>query len=723
MPQYTSEQNVRSGVPLGGLGAGKLEIMPCGLLDRFTFLNNAQQPMASADSKGIPGFHFGLFVKDRQKKHAKLLQAEPMPDREAVSGIRYEGAYPFAYLTYEDADLPVRCQLEAWSPLVPGDEKNSGVPSAFFRFKVTNLTAHPVRVALAGVARNIIGAWCVGRFNQIVETPAGLHACFYNKKTQSQDPAAGEMVLSVVKNSRWEFSYLGEWNMQARPFAFDKTSVNLNEAWTALSHDGVLPNTSTEKVVASESCELGAAISAATDLKGKTHATVTFVLSWHFPNHGEGRMYEAWWRTALDVAGFSVDKQAELYEKTRDWVRRLESLKIDAWLKDALLNNLYPLVSGSLWTKKGRFGFFEASQACPLLGTLDVHFYGSLPLAYLFPALETRYMIQFAEVQRAQGYVPHDLGRGRSDLPSNSTNGLFWKDLNAKFILLCYRDFLLTKDETFLKKVYPFVKKAFYWLASTDKNKDFLPDHEGADQTFDLWAFYGASAYAGGLFLASLLALEKIAGLLQDEPMQKEARQWFKKAQTSFEEKLWHKKYYLAYNNAKEHLSEKQLNHHVKSQKVSVACMAAQLTGQWVANLLGLGYIVSPERIKKALAMMLEFNAQASSFGAANGVLPTGEIDRSNAQSQNCWYGVTYTLAALAYDEGFQKEALALAKKAWDNASMNTLDPWNQPDTYSSLDGRRVFGDHYMRNMVIWSLLSSIARKDKSVAAFLEALS
>jgi uncharacterized protein (DUF608 family) len=148
--------------------------------------------------------------------------------------------------------------------------------------------------------------------------------------------------------------------------------------------------------------------------------------------------------------------------------------------------------------------------------------------------------------------------------------------------------------------------------------------------------------------------------------------------------------------------------------------MAAQLTGQWAAHLLGLGYIASPEKIKKAVATMLEWNAAASPFGAVNGVLPSGERDKSNLQSQNVWFGATYALAGLALLEGFEKEGWALARKAWENAATNTLDPWDQPDLCSAVDGAAVFGDHYMRNMVLWSLLLVAARKDKAIQGFLK---
>lgn len=726
MPIYTSEQNVKSGLPLGGVGAGKIEIFPSGVLDNFTFLNNIHSPLsaaaASGSTPGILGFHFAIFVKDRTKKVAKLLQARRVGCYPGVEGITFDAAYPVARLQYEDEELPVKVELEAWSPFIRGDEKNSGLPLAFFRFRVTNRTAHAVAVSLMGVVRNIIGIWGVGRFNQVVETDKTLALCCHNKKTQIHDPAAGEMALVLFKERRGDVSYgyLGEWNMQARPFVFDETTLTLGEAWASFAEDGTLPCIDSERVVQAESQQLGGAVSLKTELGAKSSVGGTFALAWHFPNYGEGHMYETWFRNVGDVVAYAAEKRVFLEEATREGVKAVRALKVEGWLKDALLNNLYPLVSGALWTKRGRFGVFEAPVACPLLGTLDVRFYGSLPLSLFFPNLELKEMMQFADAQRPQGYIPHDLGFKRSDLASNSTNGLFWKDLNSKFILLIWRDYLFTQDEVFLRRMYPFVKKAFYWLVSTDKNKDFLPDNEGADQTFDLWSFYGAGAYTSGIFLAALLALEKIAAHLQDGPLRQEAISWFKKGRASFEKKLWHKKYFIAYNSLKEGMRHQEAAAQAKFAKTGTACMAAQLAGQWAAHLLGLGYIASPDKIKTAVATILELNA-GSAFGAVNAVTATRERDKTNLQSQHIWFGMTYCLAALAIYEGFEREGLELAKKAWDNAVSNVMNPWNQPDMYSSTDGSFLFGDHYMRNMVVWSLLFALAKKDKHVDHFLAA--
>lgn len=721
MPAYTSDQHLKSGVPLGGLGCGKMEIMPQGGLDHFTFLNNLHHPLVGKDAcgrTGIAGFHFGLFCEDKKKKTARILESHPPSGFPGVPLIRYEGRYPFARLRYEDAGLPVDVELEAFSPLIPRDEKNSGLPAAFFRFKISNPSSHAVTVSLMACGRNIAGDWGVGRFNQVAQERDLLSLYFCNKKTLPHDPFAGEMSLSVLKNSKCSLSYAGEWNMQGKAFGFDKDHFSLGDPWQLFVKDGTLGDVNTERAVNSESVQLGGALAAKTVLRAHGSVVITFVWSWFFPGFGEGRMYENWFHSVSDVNLYLVKNAERLLAGTRAWCRELNSLKIDEWLKDALANNLYPFSSSTLWTKRGRFGFFEAPEVCPLLGTLDVRFYGSAALALFFPSLDMKEISQFAEAQRPQGYVPHDLGYKRSDLASNSTNGLFWKDLNSKFILLVWRSFLLTGDEAFLKKMYPFVKKAFYWLCATDKNKDNLPDSEGADSTFDVWNLKGACAYTGSIFLAGLLALERMSQRSGDESMAREARFWYKRGRAQFEKKLFYKDYFIAYNDGHKELSGRQLTQQLRSQKVSISCTSSQLVGQWAADLLGLGPVVSEDKVKKALLTILRLNTGA--FGAVNAVFPNGEKDRSSAHTEHVWIGLTYCLAALSVYEGFDKAGLDVAKKAWDNVSIHALNPWNQPDMVSSSDGHFLFGDHYMRGMVLWAVVWAMAKKDKQIFAFLK---
>jgi len=232
-----------------------------------------------------------------------------------------------------------------------------------------------------------------------------------------------------------------------------------------------------------------------------------------------------------------------------------------------------------------------------------------------------------------------------------------------------------------------------------------LPDNEGADQTFDNWRFHGTNSYTSSIYLASLLACERMARDVGDREFEVQCRQAFARGRDSFEDQLWKGRYYAAACcQSKE-----------GADSAADACTAGQLNGQWYAHLLDLGYIVRPERVASAVKSIMEMNGTASPYGVVNSVLPDGGIDTRNQHSANIWPGETYALAALAIYEGYLDKGLEAAQKVWMNVARNVRDPWDQPDVISSSDGSYGFGDHYIRNMVIWAIPFALAQRDLTV--------
>ncbi len=106
--------------------------------------------------------------------------------------------------------------------------------------------------------------------------------------------------------------------------------------------------------------------------------------------------------------------------------------------------------------------------------------------------------------------MPHDLGVPEGDpfIAVNEpgwqdTND--WKDLNSKFVLMVYRDYVLTgsKDKDFLRQMWPAVREAMAYLRQFDHGGG-IPENSGyPDQTYDSWVVRGVSAYCGGLWLSA----------------------------------------------------------------------------------------------------------------------------------------------------------------------------------------------------------------------------
>ena len=180
MPLYETKDHVKCGMPFGGLGAGKIEVTPQGLLNAFTFQNNWSRPLTGSDAyPGVLGFHLGFFTEEidgqgSAKRRSFLLQTVPVLKIPTVKNIRTDGIFPRTTLFYEVPGLGLDISLEVFSPWFPGDIKHSSLPAVFFDLTVKNSKKLPVTVGLLFVGRNISGECCEGRQNRIEESQKSI---------------------------------------------------------------------------------------------------------------------------------------------------------------------------------------------------------------------------------------------------------------------------------------------------------------------------------------------------------------------------------------------------------------------------------------------------------------------------------------------------------------------------------------------------------------------
>lgn len=165
-----------SGIPLGGVGTGSIEIRPNGCLDDWLIFNNGDWATTNTDdqlradhgpsnpSMDSEAMQFYLRLKTPDgppilrrlsvdgKEDDVYLQSWAKP----VEGIAYDGRYPVARLSYRDASLPVAITGAFFSPIVPHDSRTSGTPGFYAVFTIKNESKRPADVALAAKLRNPI---------------------------------------------------------------------------------------------------------------------------------------------------------------------------------------------------------------------------------------------------------------------------------------------------------------------------------------------------------------------------------------------------------------------------------------------------------------------------------------------------------------------------------------------------------------------------------------
>lgn len=138
--------------PLGGIGTGTIWLHGSGRLVNWQIFNNIQKNTLVDDT------FFAVRVEQEGKPPiVRVLQQQGVGPFPGIMNVRFTGRYPVATLTFSDPELPVDVELEAFNPLVPLDEKESGLPCAVFTVRATNKTDKPVSVSFLSTLQNAIG--------------------------------------------------------------------------------------------------------------------------------------------------------------------------------------------------------------------------------------------------------------------------------------------------------------------------------------------------------------------------------------------------------------------------------------------------------------------------------------------------------------------------------------------------------------------------------------
>jgi non-lysosomal glucosylceramidase len=517
------------------------------------------------------------------------------------------------------------------------------------------------------------------------------------------------------------------------------TKTDGGEIWNSFSTDGRLANSDLSWVSGGE--HLGGAIAVRFTLQPGEKRVVPMVIAWDLPivQFGSGRKWYRHYTRFYGTSGTNAWKIARdgLLNASR-WSDAIDAWQAPyvtneskpLWYRGELFNEMYILADGgSLWGRPvgsdqktaDTFGFLECFDY-PFYATLDVRFYGSMPLAKFWPDLDKQVLRQFAKtvpenlteksiwiwktqqtgeltfrIRKAKGAVPHDLGVPQED-PFMQVNAFGWqntndwKDLNSKFVLMIYRDWVFTgkKDKAFLTETWPAVEQALEHLEQYDHTGDGLPQNDNyPDQTYDVWIVHGESAYCGGLWLAALRAAEEIAHVLGDTAAATKYHDMFAKGQATYMQKLWNGEYFR-YDTMSVYRDDIQ---------------ADQLAGQWYANMTGLGDLVPRAMQIKALKKIYDFNVMKFSggeMGAVNGMGPDGSLIKSNEQVQEVWTGTTFGLAALMLSDGLKDEAYRTAWGVY-HTTYETEGYWFRTPEAWEIDGH-YRASMYMRPAAIWAL-------------------
>ena len=768
--EYRGEALRHVAMPLGGLGAGQIALGGDGGLRQWQMVNQINHLGFVPDSFFAirtacvePPLNITRVLQSRETQDfgntpTPLVNDDCIPpDQQAllqqhvgVEKTIFTGSYPFAQITYEDAQLPVDVQLEAYSPFIPLDAQASGLPAIIFTFTVRNRWTHQIQGGLGATLQNAVGWDGItpisgnrsplygGNVNRLRETKRATSLVMENPGLPDDHPGQGQMTLSSLSPGTLAYE---RWTKPEQFLRFlegfhpDDHLKNQNtNAWRSYRNGpsrtmGASPENETWN---------GGLLVPFWLAPGET-TTITFILSWYFPNryvnfdqfgprrnYGKSRFwlgneYATRFVDALDVTEYVIEKQQWLEETSRKWVQGIYASTLPAWLNEALA------AQGSLmrsptcfWTEDGKFYGFEGSLGAST-SMWNGDFGGSCPLncthvwnyeqalSRLFPQLERSMReTDLKHVQAPEGYVPH-----RTILPlylpqlwNVSIGGPKRPALDGMLgtVLKVYREVRQGAGRAWLDEHWPHVKRLMtYIIAHWDPNGDGVLEGEQPN-TYDI-AFYGPNMYIGALWLAALRAAEELARLQGSKQCIEEYRQLFERGRRGYDELLWNGEYYVQLIDQTIPLEN----------QFGAGCLADQLFGQWWAHLLELGYILPEEHVKRTLRSIVTYNfragfrdfthgyrifADADDAGLLVCTWPHGE--RPEVPVRYCdevWTGIEYQVGAHCIMEGLVEEGLTVLAALRARYNGTRRNPYNEIEC----------GDHYSRAMAGWSALEALS--------------
>lgn len=659
----------------------------------------------------------------------------------------YHALYPRAWTTYDDPLPGIRLTCRQVSPFIPGNYEESSTPAGVFAWTIENTGKDTATVGLMFSFQNGTGGEndrAGGHSNYLFNEPAesGEVTGVVLKHVHRQ-PKPLEEGQDAEEATTFTDPLTFAIAAQAAPEVevtyrtrFVTTSSGM-DLWGDFASDGKLENVVDERP-SGDRMAIGAGVCATVDVPPGETREVAFSLAWDMPlaRFGEGRAYCRRYtrkygregEAAPAIARDALTDYPGWEQQITAWQEPILAVHpLPNWYKATLFNELYFIADGgTVWLDSeegqdplpegdiGRFAYLEGHEY-RMYNTYDVHFYASFALATLWPELELRIQRDYREAlfteydeefqaqatgkwvpRKIRGIVPHDIGSPIEDPWYRVNSYLFqdstrWKDLNTKFVLATYRDYLLTGDEGFLKESWEAVKEALAFMLEFDLDEDGLIENEGyPDQTYDTWVADGPSAYSGGLWLAALTAAVAIAEKLGESDQAARYRDLLERGKQSYEELLWNGDYY-DYDTSRSYYQN--------------SIMAAQLTGHWYAVACGLPGIVPEEHARSAFKAIYEANVllfEEGNYGAVNSMRPEGKVDLSNMQTQEVWAGTTFAVAAAMLQAGMTEEAW---KTAWGiyNGSYNEMGYWFQtPEAWDAYGDFRSLG--YMRPLAVWAM-------------------
>eukprot|EP01050_Picozoa_sp_SAG11_P006368 SAG11_NODE_490_length_8982_cov_5.961162_9_plen_762_part_00 len=587
---------IRSAVPLGGIGAGSMELRGDGSLQQLTLWNNF--PAGAPKFWAFPHAVFGMRVNDR----AVALRTSPPAGIPGVAALKYSGAYPMSRLVVDDPAVKgVNASLFAYSAFHVGDMEKSATPAVAFSLLVENTneprrggkavdvdfvltlpfsvepeSARPAAKPDSGeqveastpeqcLAQCAASATCAswtldaaGKCTLATSVPfnrytpgahSGVKGSFVADKYVAEGEAGGECLTlhrPGTGPAQGGLSLCGSDSAATKNTLSMGTAPSMAKLWSEFSSTGLTGG----KVAATDG--YGAVAVHAKALAAGEKRALSITLGWHYPerfylSERVGNKY-----TTIHTDSEAAAKSLGL-EATVEAISTLHSVFFDsvpqpssstsgglpAWLADILVNMLSH-VRSAWWEEDGKWRQWEAYDC---VNVDSVHNDGErhIPYISIFPNSTKNKLRAWGATQLPNGMIPEQLAcgcTGRIDPGLDKGCSRVMSDVSSMFITYVLELYRWQNDTQTVHDLWPVVKKAAQWQMDVSA-EDGTPQH--LENTYDILGptRFKHVSYNTVFHLLAMKAAAELATVMGDSECATACTAALKRGQAAFDEQQW----------------------------------------------------------------------------------------------------------------------------------------------------------------------------------------
>ncbi|MEJ7768725.1 MAG: GH116 family glycosyl hydrolase, partial [Chitinophagaceae bacterium] len=650
---YKAEYLNRIAFPIGGIGAGMFCLEGSGAISHMSVRNkpdifNEPGMFAAIHLKGIKN---GVKVIEGPVPSWKLFGQKGTGNGASGSTFglprfkeaEFTTAFPYCHINLKDPDLPLSVKITGWSPFIPTDEDNSSLPAGALEYRFVNTGTKTLETVFSYNAKNFMAT-----DKEAVNTIGKMKNGF----VLSQDEAAAKpylkgdyAIFTNQENTVVDYCWFrgGWWDP-------------LTMAWNNVRDGGVKPVDPVDKNAP------GASLYVPFSLLPGASKTIRLMMVWYVPqsdmhmgeampnekkdcdpasgccagpeNLGEAAgknssssNYKPWYSSKFkditEVSAYWKLHYEDLEKKSKLFTNSFYASTLPAEVMEAVAANLTIIKSptvlrqydGRLWCWEG---CGDSSGCCHGSCTHVWNYAQAIP--HLFPRLEkTLRNTEFCENQNNEGHQVF-----RANMPISPLKHDFHSAADGQLggIMKVHRDWRISGDSAWMRKIYPMVVKSMEYCINTWDPKKKGVVEEPHHNTYDI-EFWGADGMCTSFYLGALRATVEMGKYLKKQT--DTYQDLYTKGKLYLESKLFNGEYFFQQIefknlNAPDPVSVKSFGGEYSEEAKAIllkegpkyqyglGCLSDGVLGCWIGSMCGLTDFIDTQKVKSHLTAIHKYN-------------------------------------------------------------------------------------------------------------------